>query len=82
MAATASALGSVAACPTADPGGLLVDTLVGCLVEVVVVRLDVVVRLMERYVDVGVSGTGVAGGVPTVMVAEPRPCCPSMPMTM
>ena len=65
-------------------GGLLVDeVVVGLLVDVDEVDLLVVVVLrMERYVDVVVSGTRVVGATPTVMVADPRPCWPSMPITM
>lgn len=66
--------------------GLLVEDRVEDRDEVVVVdlRVDVrvAVRVSVRSVLVVVSGTRVVGATPTVISAEPRPCCPSMPMTI
>jgi len=61
---------------------VLVRLLVVVRLDVVLVVLRVDVRVSVRSVRVDVSGTGVVGKTPTVISAEPRPCCPSIPMTM
>jgi len=62
------------------PNGAQAGVVVGVVRVVVVLRVLVVVgllvdvRLTDRYVEVGVSGTGAVGATPTVMFADPAPC--------
>jgi hypothetical protein len=48
----------------------------------VLVDFLVLVRLIDLYVDVGVSGTTPVGVTPIVTFAAPLPCCPSIAMAI
>jgi hypothetical protein len=73
-------VGALAA--TAGAPALTDDALLVLVENTIGVGFLVVVRLILLYVLVVVSGTLVVGATPTVISAEPPPCCPSMPMTM